>query len=103
MSPDTLHAESIESSGHPLGFRIAAGTKRPDVLGTGAARDVHVLADLDRSLRAQDHEPPVAPGGEPVGREPVDPDIAASAVAFEDGFAEVLELGVLRMSQVRDR
>jgi uncharacterized OsmC-like protein len=43
MSPDTLHAESIESSGYPLGFRVAAGTKRPDVLGTGQARDVFVV------------------------------------------------------------
>ena len=43
MAPDTVQAETIESSGFPLGFRVAAGTARPDVLGTGKGRDVYVV------------------------------------------------------------
>ena len=43
MAPDTVQAETIESSGFPLGFRVAAGTARPNVLGMGKGRDVYVV------------------------------------------------------------
>ena len=43
MTPDTIATDSIEASGFPLGFRVAAGSGRPKVLGTGAAREVFVV------------------------------------------------------------
>ena len=53
-----------------------------------------------KPVGAEDGEPSVAPGAEPVGREPVDADVAGAAVAAQHHVAEVLEPGVLRVVDV---
>ena len=70
--------------------------------GTGgslpvAAGDVHVLPHLDVAVGAEDRQAAVAPGGQAVGREPVDADVAGAAVAAQHDVAEVLELRLVGM------
>ena len=60
------------------------------------------LRIFDITIRAQDEQPPVAPGAEAVGREPVQPHIAEAAVAAQHHVAEVLELRMVGMAHVRD-
>ena len=43
MTPDTMPTETIETSGFPLGFRVASGTDRPSVLGAGEGREIYVV------------------------------------------------------------
>ena len=64
--------------------------------------DVGVLADLDIALSAEDEEATVAPGTESVGGEPVEADVAETAISTEHHVAEVLEFGVLRMVDIGD-
>src|ERR1044071_9722071 len=64
-----------------------------EVVAAGAARDVHVLADFDEAVRAEDGQTPVAPGAQTVGREPIDADVAGASVAAQHHVAEVLEVG----------
>jgi hypothetical protein len=61
---------------------------------------VGVLAQLDVALGAEDEQPPVAPGVEPVRREPVDAHVTCAAVAGHDHVAEVFELRVVRVIDV---
>jgi hypothetical protein len=72
------------------------------VVGSGSAVEVHILPQLDRALGSEDDEAAVAPGRKAVGREPVDPDRAASAIAFEDDVAEILEAGQVGMADIAD-
>jgi uncharacterized OsmC-like protein len=52
--------DTIEGSGYPLAFKTRQGTARPDVLGTGAARDVFVTEA--RALTTYQKEAIVAEG-----------------------------------------
>src|SRR5580698_656287 len=64
--------------------------------------DVGVLAHLNVPLRAENEEPSIAPGSQPIRSEPVQPDIAEALVAAQHHVAEVLEARMLRMRDVRD-
>src|ERR1700752_4976037 len=64
--------------------------------------DVDVFAKLDAALGAHDEQPPVAPDGQPILREPVDPDESGRAVGSEKDLAEILKLRFLRMVEVGD-
>src|SRR5215207_148040 len=71
-----------------------------EVVATGPASDVDVLAQLDEAVGADDRETSVAPGGQPIRREPVIADVAGAAVAADHHVTEVLELRVLGMVRV---
>ena len=62
------------------------------VIGAVAPGDVDVLAELDVALGAEDRAAAVAPGRKAVRGVPVDPDVAARALAAQQDLAEVLEL-----------
>jgi hypothetical protein len=64
-----------------------------DMVGARPAGDIDIFAQLDRAFGAQDSEPPVAPGRQAVGGEPVDADIAAGLRAAQQDLAEILEIG----------
>src|SRR5215510_14778129 len=64
------------------------------------ASQVGVLADFYEPFRPQNRQPPIAPGIQPVGREPVHADIACAAVAAQHHIAEILEFGMLRVIHV---
>ena len=67
-----------------------------------APGDVHVLADLDEAVGAEDGQAPVAPRAQALWREPVDADVAGAAVAADHAVAEVLEAGLVGVVQVAD-
>jgi hypothetical protein len=73
-----------------------------EMVAAGTAGDVDVLPQLDVALGAEDRQPPVAPGREAVGREPVQADVARAAVAAEHHVAEVLELRLVLVGDVGD-
>src|SRR5258708_12285484 len=70
------------------------------MIGTLLAADVDVLAHLNRAFGADDHQPPVAPGREPIGGEPVDAYISRGAGRVEQYVAEILQLGMGRICAV---
>src|SRR4029078_4681570 len=63
-----------------------------DLIAHLVARDVDVLAQLDVTLRAENHRAAIAPRAEAVRRVPVDTNIVRRAVVAEQRrFAEILE------------
>src|SRR3984893_13171797 len=70
------------------------------MIGTVFAADVDVLAHLDRAFGADDHHPPVAPGREPIGGEPVDANIPCGAGRAQQHLAKILQLGMVRICPV---
>ena len=64
--------------------------------------DVGVFADLDVSIGAQNEEPAIAPCSQAVGRKPVEPHIAESAVAAQHHVAEILKSRTVRMAHIGD-
>src|SRR5262245_62138264 len=74
-----------------------------EVIPSGAlAPEIGVLADFDEPFSPQNRQPPIAPGVQTVGREPVHSDIAGAAVAAQHHVAEILEFGMLRVIHVAD-
>jgi hypothetical protein len=74
-----------------------------DVVAAIVARDVDVFAQLDVAVGAEDEGAAVAPGGETVGREPVDAQVAGrAAVADEGRLPEILEFGPVGVRVVGD-
>ena len=63
--------------------------------------DIHILADFNVPLRADDDGAPVAPRPQAVRREPVHAEVERRAVCTVDGaVAEVIQLRILRMRVV---
>ena len=79
----------------PHGFGLIGAVHEVEVVGRVRSADVGVLAKLDVARGPLDEEPPVAPGGQPVGREPVDADVAVRPVGPQHHLAEVLEAGTV--------
>ena len=73
------------------------------VVTARAAGDVDVLAELDVALGAEDDQPSVAPGGQPLRGVPVDADVAVGVVAAQRRLAEVLHGRRLGMGVVGHR
>ena len=67
-----------------------------EVVAAGAALDVHVLAELDGALGADQEEAAVAPDRRAVGRHPVDADEAGGVVGGDGGVAVVVPAGRAR-------
>src|SRR5262245_20341883 len=71
-----------------------------EMVSAGSAADVDVLSQLDVSVGAEDGQPTVAPRAKAVRREPVDANVARTAVAAQHHVAEVLQLGGLGMREI---
>ncbi len=66
------------------------------MVALGIGRHVDVLAQLQIAFSALDEGAAVAPGAQPVGREPVDAEVSRGPVVHDEGsVAEVLEVGIL--------
>src|SRR5687768_108711 len=76
---------------------------KKEMVPAGAlAAEIGILADFDEPLSPKNRQPAVAPGVQPVGREPVHTDIAGPAVAAQHHVAEILEFRMLRVVHVAD-
>ncbi len=64
---------------------------------------VDIFSQLDIALGAEDGQPPVAPGRQPVRSEPVDPDVAGGVGAAQQRLAEILQLRRARIAAVGHR
>ena len=58
-------------------WRVPVPIDEEEVVRARPAGDIDIFAQLDRAFGAEDEQPPVAPGRQAVGGEPVDADIAA--------------------------
>ena len=72
------------------------------MVAAGPAGDIDVFAQLDVAVGAEDGQTSVAPGRQPVGREPVDTDVAGAAVPGQHHVTEVLELRTVLVRDVAD-
>src|SRR4051812_40438140 len=70
---------------------------------TWPASDVDVLAQLDVTLRAQDHQPAVTPGRKALRGVPVDPDETVGGLGSQGQLAVVLHPWGVGMGVVGDR
>src|SRR5919106_5372379 len=75
---------------------------KKQVIAVRPAADIDVLADLDEAVRAEDREAAVSPSPEAVGREPVDADVARSAVPAHQRVAEIFKARIRRIVHVAD-
>src|SRR5215471_14827538 len=73
------------------------------MVGAWTAGNVDVFSQLDVAVGSEDGQPPVTPIRQPIGRIPVDPCIAAAAVAPQQHLAEILEVGIAAVGEVADR
>ena len=63
------------------------------VVGAGPAGNVDIFPQLDIAFGAENHEAPVSPGRQRIGREPIDADIAEPRAAAQIDFAKIFESG----------
>jgi hypothetical protein len=94
---ETIEDEFAEEPGADLArdrdVMLALAVDEEHVVAPFGPAHIHVFAQLDVALRAQDKRPPVAPGAQAVGRQPIDADLAGrTVVADQRGLAKILKL-----------
>ena len=84
---DVLHAVAIDQE---------------QVVLAWPAGDIDIFAQFDGAFGADQEQAAVAPGGQLVGREPVDADIAGGTVGGQHHLAEVLQFGRVGIVEIGD-
>src|SRR5215469_7298511 len=63
---------------------------------------IGVLANLDISVSAQDEEAAVAPRPQPIGREPIQTNVAKTTISAQNHVAEILKTRIIRVPDIGD-
>ena len=58
---------------------------------------IHIFAQLNIALRAQNCQPTIAPIGQGIRREPIHTNIARSPIAAQTNLPEILQLRILQV------
>jgi hypothetical protein len=73
------------------------------MIDAGRAGNIDIFAQFDGAFGADDEQPPVAPGRQAIGREPVNADVAARGFRAQQHLAEILQSRRLRIGAIGDR
>ena len=80
---------------------LAQGIANVKLVAAVPSGDIQVFAQFDKALFPHDHEAPVSPTGEPIGREPIDPQITHRTVrARERHIAIIVDAGIILVEAV---
>ena len=93
---DVVHqcVEKVQGGLAAIDVPRAFGVGQKNMVGASPALDVDVFAHLDAAVRAHHKQAAIAPGGQAIGGEPINPHIAPVLGCLQNHFTKVFKVWV---------